>query len=431
MAFDAGFLGFFHHRNNALELNLIGRGANGVLNLHHQGFVIGGEGGRAVKLVVLPCLIATANMAALLGCFVDDHAVGADKAVNERLDGNQAKADFRIGDADARLYEVAGDNFSFKPCVHALDVHLGIRDLAGFDMQTVNVGQNRHDRFGNLVVVDAAVALAEKRTAAAIKGAEHADGGFVGKPVIHILCQQIRRTVGHLTEVVDGDACVRSNLLTADIVEVHASGEVIDNELRLIVNDFHFHLAGIDQVVFLGLVLTVKLLCEFEKGLSCFHFRFLQIYHLLSSCISLKTMYKAAVAKSATTSQNGACLARASITIMVKMKPATIRKQITEKMMRSSIAEFLHSGVQSLYEHKSVVDVPHDNPLIFFIQSTVAGKRNSEPLNHVVLVVSHANLDCVIVIIAGHNACTLPHDAVIVFFALAVQFVAKVACKLF
>ena len=80
---------------------------------------------------------------ALANAHISHHAIGADKAVNQRLHGNAAHADLRIGNQDAGLNNVTRHNLGLDSLIDNLDVHAGIGQLTAFNAGTLHFRNNR------------------------------------------------------------------------------------------------------------------------------------------------------------------------------------------------------------------------------------------------------------------------------------------------
>ena len=180
-----------HHFNDFLEAYLIDGGLYRVLHFEHERSVIRRKRGGGIQAVIFASLIATSDVIAACGCVVYDHAVAANKPINERLNGHAPHADFAVGDEDAALHHVAGDNFCFQSWVDDLDVHTFIGHFATLNARVLDVGDDRKNGLCDFVVVDSAIALRKERSGRAVKGSHHARGGRVIKPTVDVCGEQI------------------------------------------------------------------------------------------------------------------------------------------------------------------------------------------------------------------------------------------------
>ena len=151
---------------------------------------------------------------------IDYHAIGAHQAIDQRLDGNGAQSCFTVGDDDAGLYHIARDNIRLQAGIDHLDIHEIVGDLRADEpclRQLPNDGQRYT---GNIQIVNAAVAVAEKRAGAAVYGAERPKLVLLGKPVVGVIGQKLRRVRAHQLIILLRDAEVGSQLAVRRLTNI-------------------------------------------------------------------------------------------------------------------------------------------------------------------------------------------------------------------
>jgi len=145
-------------------------GAHGVLNFHDKGFVLGVQGCLRVDAEIFLAVGNTAYVVAT-GCgFIHDHAVAAYQPINQRLDADRAKPDLAVADDDPGLHNVAGGYLRLQAGVHGLDVHTAFGDLAAFKADVRQPAENRQRHSGNVDIVDATIAIAQRRAGGTVRG---------------------------------------------------------------------------------------------------------------------------------------------------------------------------------------------------------------------------------------------------------------------
>jgi len=224
-------------------------------------------------LKVFICLIDPADVSAASLGIVDDHAVTAYQPIDQRLDVDGTQSNFTIADDNAGLYDVTGYNFGFKPLVDYLDVHTAVRDLAAFKIGVLHLLNDRKDDFCNVQIVNAAIAVAQKRPYSAIQGADHTLGRFPLEPGIHILRQQFRIIGKHTVIVSSRNLQMCADLPMGDLVDLQWLHQwvimvVKGMEIKLRTKRFYLKSPGIKQIVLLEFGLAFNLLCHFHDGKS-------------------------------------------------------------------------------------------------------------------------------------------------------------------
>lgn len=219
--------------------------------------------------IAIHAFIDAANMA-LANTHIRHHAIGTDKTVNQRLHGNAAHADLRIGNQDAGLNNVTRHNLGLDSLIDNLDVHAGIGQLTAFNAGTLHFRNNRQDRLGNLVVVDAAVAVGENGAGGAVKGTNHAAGvrGLL-EPAIDVCHQQAGVLCPHPLVVGSRDLQLQSQLAVGIFVQLERG--VADHEVKVLVDGGHLHSARRGNVVLFDLGLPVKFNRQLLQTSSVFH----------------------------------------------------------------------------------------------------------------------------------------------------------------
>ena len=172
---------------------------------------------------------------------IDHHAVGAYQAVDQRLDGNGAQPCLTVGDDDAGLYHIARDNIRLQAGIDHLDIHEIVGDLRADEpclRQLPNDGQRYT---GNVQIVNAAVAVAEKRAGAAIHRAERPKLIFLGEPVVGVIGQKLRRVRAHQLIILLRNAEIGSQLAVRRLANIQRRDLIQpilrDTELRRVRGD--------------------------------------------------------------------------------------------------------------------------------------------------------------------------------------------------
>lgn len=98
-------------------------------------------------------------VAASLG-IIDDHTVAADKAIDQSMDADGTHTRLAVGDNAPGLRNVSGDDFRLQTHVDRLQVHTAVSDLTALKPGTFHLAHDRQDGGGNLIVVDAPIAIA-------------------------------------------------------------------------------------------------------------------------------------------------------------------------------------------------------------------------------------------------------------------------------
>ena len=252
------FLGIPEFLHQRIEPGFIDRRPDGVLNLHQECPVVGFDGLIPENPeIAIHAFIDAANMA-LANTHIRHHAIGTDKTVNQRLHGNAAHADLRIGNQDAGLNDVPRHYFGLDALIDNLDVHAGIGQFTAFNAGSLHFRDNRQDRLCNLVVVDTAVAVGEDGAGGTIKGANHAAGvrGLL-EPAIDVCHQQAGVLCPHPLVVGSRDLQLQSQLTVGIFVQLERG--VADHEVKVLVDGGHLHSTRCGNVVLFDLGLPVKL----------------------------------------------------------------------------------------------------------------------------------------------------------------------------
>ena len=195
-------------------------GADGVLDFQYKGMVICQQCFTGIDGKVLLAGRGAPHMIAAGFGVVDHHAVGAHQTINQRLDGNGAQSCLTVGDNNAGLYHIARDNIRLQAGIDHLDIHEIIGDLRADEpclRQLPNDGQRYT---GNVQIVNAAVAVAEKRAGAAIHRAERPKLIFLGEPVVGVISQKLRRVRAHQLIILLRDAEVGSQLAVRRLTNI-------------------------------------------------------------------------------------------------------------------------------------------------------------------------------------------------------------------
>ena len=147
--------------------------------------------------------------------------VGADQTIDQRLDRHSAKANLGIGNHHACLYIVSGHNRHLQLVVHDLESKAGFRHLAGNDLHFFLPGKQRKHSCRHLQVVNPAITIRKERSgnsaAAIIHAADHVGLVSVGKPGIHVFCQQVWLLQAHQVVILRRNIQRRAHLTMEEI----------------------------------------------------------------------------------------------------------------------------------------------------------------------------------------------------------------------
>ena len=132
---------------------------------------------------------------------------------------------------------------------------------------------DRKDDFCNVQVVNAAIAVAQKRPYSAIQGTDHTLGRFPLEPGIHILRQQFRIIGKHTVIVSSRNLQMCADLPVGDLVDLQWLHQWVivvikGMEIKLRTKRFYLKPTGIKQIVLLEFGLAFNLLCHFHDGKS-------------------------------------------------------------------------------------------------------------------------------------------------------------------
>ena len=219
---------------------------------------------------------------------IDHHAVGADQAVYQRLNGHSSQTDLGVGDHHTSLDDITLADFHLQTVVDHLKVQTVLRHLTGHDLVLVVTCKQRQDSCSNLHVVDTAVAFRQQCTGylsgTIIHRADHVRAGLVRKPAVHILGQKFRLLRLHEIIVFSRDTQCRCHLTMEQGGRTKhlllAGRKMVDFKSLSIFPEAH-SLRRTDEIL-LYLILTVQLNQDFLQISSCFHsvFPFISAAHI-------------------------------------------------------------------------------------------------------------------------------------------------------
>ena len=135
---------------------------------------------------------------------------------------------------------------------------------------TLHFRDNRQDRLGDLVIVDAAVTVGENGAGGAVKGTNHAAGvrGLL-EPAIDVCHQQAGVLCPHPLIVGCRNLQLQSQLTVGILVQLERS--VSDHEVKVLVDGGHLHSTRRGNVVLFDLGLPIKFNRQFLQTSSIFH----------------------------------------------------------------------------------------------------------------------------------------------------------------
>ena len=130
-------------------------------------------------------------MVLALSHITDNHAIGARKAVNKRLNGDCTKANFRVGYHDTGLDHITLGNFHFQSLIHNLYIHSVLSHFAALN-GILATGEKGKDSTCNFKVISAAVTLRQKGSGCISQGTDHIIVGSFPKPGVYIVRKKTR-----------------------------------------------------------------------------------------------------------------------------------------------------------------------------------------------------------------------------------------------
>lgn len=198
------------------------------------------------------------------------HTVAAHQTIDQRLDAHRAQAYLAVADNNTGLHNVTGYDLCLQTGVDDLDVHTAVGELAALEVHPFHLLQDWKDNPGNIEVVDAPVAVAEKRPRCAVYGANHTHSRLPLEPCIHILRQQFGIFLQHLVIIGCRDLEVRSDLPVCDGVDLQwlhgiITRFVVSVEIQPATKRLQSETPGVQHIIGLQIVLPLDFLCHFHK----------------------------------------------------------------------------------------------------------------------------------------------------------------------
>ena len=204
------------------------------------------------------------------------HAVAAYQPVDHGHDADRAAPGLAVADHDTGLHHVSGDNLRGEPRVDHLEVQIVLGDLRAHELRSGHLSDDGQYSGGNLEVVNAAVASAEEGPRVAVDGTEHPLLRLFPEPTVDVVRQQLRVLRAHPLIILARNVQVGADLLMSGLANVQRFHKVLalvvqHPQQRRTATRLHVDAGRVDEIVSLGLVLTVDFRRQLLNGLSCLH----------------------------------------------------------------------------------------------------------------------------------------------------------------
>ena len=218
---------------------------------------------------------------------VNHHTIGANQPVYERLNRHTAHADLGIGNKDARLHNIAGNDLRRQPRIYRLEIHLAFSNLTAFNPHIRHFGKNRKHSFCNFGIIDSSIPFGEERPRVAVQRAHHSLLRGHREPAVHVLCQQFGILCAHLIIIFSRDAKRRTDLTMGNFSNTQQRTDVLaviahHHLIRPGFDESHLQVTSVQQIIPLRVSLALQLLRQFHKRSSIFHFAFPPVGHFIS-----------------------------------------------------------------------------------------------------------------------------------------------------
>ena len=158
---------------------------------------------------------------------VNHHTIGANQPVYERLNRHTAHADLGIGNEDARLHNITGDDLRRQPRIYCLEIHLAFSNLTAFNPHIRHFGKNRKHSFCNFGIIDSPIPFGKKRPRVAVQRTHHSLLRGHREPAVHILRQQFGILRSHLIVILSRNAKRRTDLTMGNFSNTQQRTDVL------------------------------------------------------------------------------------------------------------------------------------------------------------------------------------------------------------
>ena len=246
------------------------------MELTDKRFVVRLQGLLGVEQEVFVGLGDAADVIAAGADLADRHAVSADKAEDHGPHIYGAASRLAVGDHDAGLHHITRYDLGGQLGVDHLDVHIVVRELAAFVPRLGHLRNDWERDLSDVEVVDASVAVAQKRAGPTVDGADHALLRLLLEPAVDIVCQKVGVLILHPLVILAGDVQVGTDLLmriVEDLQRFHLVGAAFIQHMQhgRVAPRLHAQGSGVDEVIRFRLALTLDLQAHFLNCESCFH----------------------------------------------------------------------------------------------------------------------------------------------------------------
>ena len=208
--------------------------------------------------------------------FIYDHAVGAYQPVNERLDADGSKPCFAVGDHDARLHNITRNNLCLQARIDNFQIHPVVGDLAAFKARALHFANDGQNNAGDVQIVDAAIAVAEKRSGLAVHRAQQLLFWLFLEPAVDVVAQKRGIALEHPVIILAGNVQIGADLLMRGLLNLQRL-DLVDaltvehTDHRAVAPGIHVQTVGCDQIVCLCLLLAQDLAAHILNTASAFH----------------------------------------------------------------------------------------------------------------------------------------------------------------
>ena len=211
--------------------------------------------------------------------FVYHHAIGAHQPVNERLNVDGSKPCLAVGDHNARLHDITGNHLCLQARIDDLQIHPVVGDLAAFKARALHFANDGKNNAGDVQIVDAAIAVAEKRSGLAVHRAQQLLLRFFLEPAVDVVAQKRGIALEHPVIILAGNVQIGADLLMRGLLNLQRL-DLVDaltvehTDHRAVAPGIHVQTVGCDQIVCLCLLLAQDLAAHILNTASAFHSNF-------------------------------------------------------------------------------------------------------------------------------------------------------------
>ena len=211
--------------------------------------------------------------------FIYDHAVGAYQPVNEWLNVDGTKSCLAVGDHNAGLHNITGNYLCLQAWIDNFQIHPVVSDLAAFKACALHFANDGKNNAGDVQIVDAAIAVAEKRSGLAVHRAQQLLFRLLLEPAVDVVAQKRGIALEHPVIILAGNVQIGADLLVCGLLDLQWL-DLVDTlavehtDHRAVAICIHVQTVGCDQIVCLCLLLAQDLAAHILNTASAFHSNF-------------------------------------------------------------------------------------------------------------------------------------------------------------